>query len=227
MANYENFETYELLDRLFEKAFVCEDDSVLELSRVLKVSPLTDEERASAFYARYSWKVKLSGKFAGHHYLTEADYERLGRECQLDLSGHYHNNEMVSIRSHITGRFFCADNAGEDEVRPIVANRDTVSDWEMFEVITNPDGTISLKAKANGKYLSALVNDGGILKASANAINEWEKFRVARRFVEDQHRMLVSMANAKIVSVDPETCCASATADASREWEWLTIAPCE
>ncbi|GAE07991.1 glycosyl hydrolase family 18 protein [Paenibacillus sp. JCM 10914] len=66
-----------------------------------------------------------------------------------------------------------ADNYGND---PLVANRTTAGDWELFELITNSDGTVSLKSKVNGKYVTADLNASGVLVARATSIQQWEKF---------------------------------------------------
>lgn len=66
-----------------------------------------------------------------------------------------------------------AENYGADT---LVANRATAGDWELFQLVTNTDGTVSLKSKINNKYVSADLNNGAQLIAKADTIQQWEKF---------------------------------------------------
>lgn len=129
----------------------------------------------------------------------------------------------VAVRSHSAGQFLCADASGQSDSRPIFANRDRVADRERFVILRNSDGTVSLKAKANGKYLTALINDGGRLVALADKIDAWEKFWMTKRIGGGEHYILRSYANMKYVSVNPDTGWVCASADVADEWEWLTI----
>ncbi|OBZ16298.1 hypothetical protein A8L34_26825 [Bacillus sp. FJAT-27264] len=66
-----------------------------------------------------------------------------------------------------------AENYGNEQ---LVANRATAGDWELFELVTNSDGTVSLKSKINSRYVTADLNTGGALIAKATTIQQWEKF---------------------------------------------------
>ncbi|CAM2821790.1 glycosyl hydrolase family 18 protein [Paenibacillus taichungensis] len=90
-----------------------------------------------------------------------------------------------------------ADNQGNDQ---LVANRTTAGDWELFEWITNSDGTISLKSKINNKYVTADVNLGGALIAKATTIQQWEKFN--RVDLGDGTIALQALANNLYVTCD-------------------------
>lgn len=78
-----------------------------------------------------------------------------------------------SIQAGANSQYVSADNYGSS---PLAANRQTVGDWELFRVIENRDGTISLLSKANYKYVQADGNNNSRLIASANSISQWEKF---------------------------------------------------
>jgi hypothetical protein len=68
-----------------------------------------------------------------------------------------------------------AANAGAS---PLIANQATASGWETFHLITNVDGTVSLLAEANNKYVTS--NNGTApLIANQAAIAGWEKFTIA------------------------------------------------
>ena len=135
---------------------------------------------------------------------------------------HVLHRQSVSINAHVNGKFLCADEAGQDCFRPIVANRDTVTAWEEYSLCPNEDGTISLRSHANGKYLTAMINEGGQLIARADTIDSWEKFWITRRQNGGEY-ILRSFANMKYVSVNPFTGLASASVDIADEWEWLNV----
>lgn len=90
-----------------------------------------------------------------------------------------------------------AENQGNDQ---LVADRTTAGDWELFEWITNSDGTVSLKSKINNKYVTADVNTGGALIAKATTIQQWEKFN--RVDLGDGTIALQALANNLYVTCD-------------------------
>ena len=51
-----------------------------------------------------------------------------------------------------TTMFVCAEGAG---AQPLIANRAAVGAWETFARVNNSDGTISLRATVNNKYVVA------------------------------------------------------------------------
>ena len=67
----------------------------------------------------------------------------------------------------------CADNAGAN---PLIANRTAVGPWETFRLIHNPDGSISLLAQADGRYVTAENAGAASLIANRTAIGTWEEF---------------------------------------------------
>lgn len=204
--------------------FICEDGSTIAIWRIISIFPTSQK----SYYPgpMLPWTVRLGYKCAVEHLISDADHERLlqfakykfslGPGCPFD------NNVGVVIRAHINGKYFCADDAGRPESRPIVANRDIASEWERFTTSVNSDYSLSLKSNVNGKYLSARVDDGGRLTVEADKINAWEKFLVYKHIFDNRY-VLRSVANDKYVSVNPNTGSVCACADAPREWEWMSI----
>lgn len=81
----------------------------------------------------------------------------------------------ASLKSMANQKVVCADNSGTS---PLVANRDSAGDWELFRIVTNSDGTISLQSKVNNLYVSADLNQSSRLIARSASIQGWEKFRL-------------------------------------------------
>ena len=129
------------------------------------------------------------------------------------------NRGIANIRASVNGKFFCAD-MGSENVRSIFANRDNASDWETFTILPNNDGTVSLKSKANGRYVSAEINSDCRLNARAFGVDACEKFWLKEM---DGKWTLRSYANGKYVSVNPNTGIACAFAAVPNDWEFLEI----
>jgi hypothetical protein len=66
-----------------------------------------------------------------------------------------------------------AENGGAS---PLIANRTSIGAWERFQVVANADGTVSLLANANGRYVTAENGGAAALVANRTAIGAWEKF---------------------------------------------------
>lgn len=129
---------------------------------------------------------------------------------------------VVAIRSHVTGRYWCADCIGRDDYRQVLANRDKIDEWEKFAFVENGDGTVSIKAKANGKFLTVEIHGDGRLDARADDIGEWERFELSRSR-DGGFYVLRSRANGKCVVVDPESHVLSASADEACECSLLAF----
>lgn len=134
------------------------------------------------------------------------------------------SEENVYIQAY-DGKFLCADN-GCSQGRPILANREAPSDWERFAMVANDDGTFSLRAHANGKYLSAEIDTDGRLNARADQVDAWEKFWVTRR-ADDGRYVIQSCANMKFVSIDPQSRQTIAKTDVADEPECFNIVRCD
>jgi hypothetical protein len=66
-----------------------------------------------------------------------------------------------------------AENAGSS---PLIANRTAVKRWEKFRLVVNSDGSFSLLAKANGRYVTADHAGSSPLIANGATIGAWQKF---------------------------------------------------
>jgi phospholipase C len=89
------------------------------------------------------------------------------------VTGSYTRGVLVNLRAVANNQYVCADNWG---TAPLIANRSGAGEWETFDLITNPDSTVSLVALANGQYVSAENAGTEPLIASRTAIGTWEKF---------------------------------------------------
>ncbi|KAI1695079.1 FRG1-like domain-containing protein [Ditylenchus destructor] len=102
-----------------------------------------------------------------------------------------------SLRSIGTDSYVSNENAA---IAPLKANRKNVEREELYLVFHNGDGTISLKSKANGKFVCAIC--GGSLSARSDAIGNQEKFRTENHgeFITLPVIALKANANGKYVS---------------------------
>ena len=78
------------------------------------------------------------------------------------------------IKSAFNNNYVSAEDQGAS---PLIANRTAAKGWETFDVINNPDGTISFRSSANNKYVTADLNENTKLIARATTIQAWEKFK--------------------------------------------------
>ena len=97
-----------------------------------------------------------------------------------------------------TDNIVTAVNSGNS---PLSANKSSYSSTDdVLEVINNGNGTISLKSKANGKYVCAVIDENNQLLARSNNISLWEQF--APVHVTGNQYALRSIANGKYVKAD-------------------------
>lgn len=80
-----------------------------------------------------------------------------------------------AIKAIANQKVVSADNAGAS---PLVANRASAGDWELFKIVTNADGTISFQSKINSLYVSADLNQASRLVARSASVQQWEKFKL-------------------------------------------------
>ena len=78
----------------------------------------------------------------------------------------------VAIKSMANQKYVVASND------PLVANRDTLDDWELFYLGTNADGTNSFRAKFNWQYVCAENYGNDPLMANRYTVSGWESFSV-------------------------------------------------
>ena len=107
-------------------------------------------------------------------------------------------NGKYSIKSVVNEKYVAAENGGSD---PIVANRDNYSgSWETFYIVNNDDGTVSIKADANNKYICAVLDEENQLVPRSESVGTWEKFQIYK--ISDTEYGLKSAENGKYVKVD-------------------------
>lgn len=107
-------------------------------------------------------------------------------------------NGKYSIKSVVSEKYVAAENGGSD---PIVANRDNYSgSWETFYIVNNDDGTVSIKADANNKYICAVLDEENQLTPRSDSISTWEKFKIYK--INDSEYGIRSAENGKYVKAD-------------------------
>ena len=107
-------------------------------------------------------------------------------------------NGKYSIKSVANEKYVATENGGSD---PIVANRDNYSgSWETFYIVNNDDGTVSIKADANNKYICAVLDEENQLTPRSDSISTWEKFKIYKR--NDSEYGIRSAENGKYVKTD-------------------------
>ena len=105
------------------------------------------------------------------------------------------NNSNAYITSIANGQVVCAENGGSET---IVANRSSCGGaWEIFQIVNNNDGTVSLKSIANGKYVCAVIDENNQLLPRSESVGTWEKFIIEK--ISDGEYALYSLANGKYV----------------------------
>ena len=107
-------------------------------------------------------------------------------------------NGKYSIKSVANEKYVATENGGSD---PIVANRDNYSgSWETFYIVNNDDGTVSIKADANNKYICAVLDEENQLTPRSDSISIWEKFKIYK--INDSEYGIRSAENGKYVKTD-------------------------
>ena len=107
-------------------------------------------------------------------------------------------NGKYSIKSVANEKYVATENGGSD---PIVANRDNYSgSWETFYIVNNDDGTVSIKADANNKYICAVLDEENQLTHRSDSISTWEKFKIYK--INDSEYGIRSAENGKYVKAD-------------------------
>ena len=121
---------------------------------------------------------------------------------------------LRALRCAANGKFVCADNAGTS---PLIANRNSVGDWEKFDVQLMWANTYSIKALANNKFVCADNAGTSPLVANRTGVGDWEKFDIIP--VGNNLFALKSYANGKYVSARGGTLPLLANATAIGDWE--------
>ncbi len=115
-----------------------------------------------------------------------------------------------------TGKVVCADNYGENT---LIANRDSYGgEWEMFTVVNNDDGTISLLSGANNKYVCMVLDESCQLLARSESIGTWEKFYLVQ-VTDDQYALKSYINNMYVTVNENDSNNLYATAGSVQAWE--------
>ena len=78
----------------------------------------------------------------------------------------------VALRAHADGRVVTAESSGS---QPLIAHTVNTDSWELFNLVDNADGTVSLQSHANNLYVSA-PNSTTALVANSSTIGTSQKF---------------------------------------------------
>ncbi|AGZ40935.1 hypothetical protein [Actinoplanes friuliensis] len=113
-------------------------------------------------------KSRANGKFVGGSPLLASLSTASERYTIVDAG-----NGQVALRSSVTGKYVCADQAG---AAALTADRDTIGGWEKFTQVRNPDGSTSFRSAANDRYVCADNAGTSALIANRTAIGPWESF---------------------------------------------------
>ncbi|KAI1712273.1 hypothetical protein Ddc_12510 [Ditylenchus destructor] len=134
-----------------------------------------------------------------------------------------HENQIYQYLYSIGAKRYVS--VDKDDI--LVAEQKQVDDRERYLVIHNADGTISLKSKANGKFVSADLNEDAQLIAESNSIQQWEKFLpVWQRHDVAPIIALRAMSNGKYVSADQDyEGVLVADRDTIQAWEEFYLSP--
>ena len=111
------------------------------------------------------------------------------------------DKDYIKLKSIITNKFVSADNYGESH---LIANRDNTGNWEHFIFIKNSDGTFSIQARANNKFLCAVFDNGdkkNPIIARSNQILDWEKFYIEE--ISGGKIAFKTYINKKYIQVNP------------------------
>lgn len=107
-------------------------------------------------------------------------------------------NGKYYIQSIANNKFVVAEDEGAS---PLVANRDSYSGaWETIILENNDDGTVSLKAEANNKYICAVLDEQKQLLARSDSPSTWEKFQIVK--IQDDEYGIRCVENGKYVQAN-------------------------
>lgn len=85
----------------------------------------------------------------------------------------------VALRA-INGKYICADQAeGIPRWGALMANRDSVGDWERFEMVKQDSLYYALRTK-DGKYVSAEREGSFQVVADRDTVGDWERFEIVK-----------------------------------------------
>lgn len=153
---------------------------------------VVDQDAATHDPNRPTWY--LPAYDAGDHlHPNEAGLQAIANAVDLALFGGA-ATPPISLRSHANGDLV---TAGAD---PLIANRTTISTAEQFDLITNPDNSISLRSHAKNSLVTADNAGANPLIANRTAVGPWEEFDLLTN--PDGSVSLRAHANGELVCAD-------------------------
>ena len=137
--------------------------------------------------------------------------------------------KTVAIKSIEVEQYISSDTNQNVDTVDAVANRNTASTWEYFDVIANKYGSVGFKSHANGNYLSSRIDlnstSAPVRAAYGQNYTEpqsWESFRI---YEKNGIQYIQSQANGKWVQVvaNETSHPIKASACAASTWEQFSI----
>jgi hypothetical protein len=104
---------------------------------------------------------------------------------------------VVSLRAHANSHYVDAPNGGASALIP---DATTIGKDELFDLITNPDGTVSLRAHANNDLVTADNAGTSALIADRTVLGPWETFDLIHN--ADGSVSFRAHANGELVTAD-------------------------
>ena len=83
--------------------------------------------------------------------------------------------QLVSMVSLANGKFVTAEAGG---AQPLIANRDAVGPWELFDVVQLSATDVSVRALANNRWVTAEAGGSQPLIANRTSVGQWEQFEL-------------------------------------------------
>ena len=117
------------------------------------------------------------------------------------LNKNIQDKDYVSFKSAVIEKFVSADNFGESN---LIANKNSIGNLAQFIIYNNNDGTVSIQARANNKFLSIIHdsnNNKTLINAKINSIQDCGKFYIEK--LKDNKVALQSYINHKYIQVNP------------------------
>ncbi|MFI9387486.1 GDSL-type esterase/lipase family protein [Kutzneria sp. NPDC052558] len=153
---------------------------------------VVDQDTATHDPSRPTWY--LPSYDAGDHlHPNEAGLQAIANAVDLAVFGTA-ATPVVSIRAHANSEYVTAGAA------PLIANRTAIGSSEQFDLVSNPDGSVSFRAHANGNLVTADNAGGAPLIANRTAVGPWEEFDLVSN--PDGSASFRAHANGNLVCAD-------------------------
>jgi hypothetical protein len=104
---------------------------------------------------------------------------------------------VVALHAHANGDYVTADAAG---AAALIANQTAVGPAQQFDLVANPDGSVSLRAHANAQLVTADNAGASPLINNRTAVGPWEEFDLIHN--ADGSVSFRAHANGDIVTAD-------------------------